>query len=310
MKRTIQPKRSSIGSSVSAADNTMQWISPVSGRAYTLELRELPSEDIKGNFEKLVDNDRSLEHLQGNACVLDILPSITKDKRNSMPGYAVAGTDNKLRMISGLRRMHAVSLVSGASFQFWYTETMSEEDQAALAKNSDRHDRPSSADRVVSLKLKERSLGREVTLDELMEEWGVSLRYARELKRIMHHVPEGLYSLFPALKFIPYAFLQKLLSFNSGDIENVLVKVTALSKNYDHEDSAKAASKSLENFILNKLNAVKPKQHKELPSYLNIEYKKGASVSRAGKGRVKFVVDTSEVSEDDVVAIAEILRKL
>jgi hypothetical protein len=309
MKRTLPTKSQFTDQAAKAAasgQDSWVWTSPSTKREYRFTLKQKHSTKIKSELRKSLLNYRGSKHLVGMACVIDIFSEIQRDGKNNHPGIVVGSDDGVGEILAGFRRSHAVSLCDDAYFVYWYCESMDYADQDQLADTSDKHEKPSVADRVVSLQEIENAYGSELEDNKLAEKWGVTERYIREVRRFQRAIPERLYGLFPALRYIPYTLLQDLAKkYDRERIEAVLDQVTPASHNINDDDEAKAESQRVRSEIL---GALVPKRAKRtLPQAWDIETKEGVTVKPGNKGAVTISVKAGALSEDQEEAIRQIL---
>lgn len=290
------------------SSNTMEYVSPQTGKKYILTLKQMAAEDVKNNLVKSIYNDRSDEHLKGSACVSDILPAIKKDGKNTVPGYVVGNNDGVNTVLSGLRRSHAVSLCEGAVFVYWYADSMDVIDQIALATNADKQEKPSAADRVLALQKRETAIGEALEDEVLAGEWGVTVRYVREIRRFMKDIPVATYNLFPALRYIPYRFLQRLLKYTHEEITNAVAELSPCNKNISDDTRANAESRALQNKLMLKLNENKAKKRTSLPKAWSLKYKEGVTVAALGKNKVKVTIELSKLTLEEQKSLTKLLE--
>lgn len=288
--------------------STMKWTSTATGKVYNFTLQEMRSEEIKVRLAKSIYNLRDEVHLNGVTCVADILPSIKEAGKNTVPGYVVGNLKGKGKILSGLRRSHAVSLCEKAIFVFWHVEEMDIQDQLALANEADKQEKPSAADRVLSLRKREQAVNHTVDDEVLAKEWSVSERYIREIRRFMESVPDELYSLFPALQYISYSFLQKIIKHDYESIKLVIEDIKPLGNELG-DSEAKASSRKLQSKILSALKAVKPREEVILPDEWMFKAKNGFVVTPAGKSKVRVTLDLNKVPAEIQEALYRVLKE-
>lgn len=305
LKRTVNTNFQKASQDALAAGQS-QWVyQGRSGKTYTLSKREIPSSEIKERLKSSIYNDRGVDFLIGTACVNDIIDSIRTDKRPKFPGLVVGDGTDKDVVVSGNRRAHAVSLIDGAVFEYWYCDKMEAADIQALAKSSDKYDEPCPADRVFALRRFLEVEGRtEISRAELCERWDLAPQSVTDITNVSRVIPDSYFELFPALRYVPWNKTKTIAkSFKTKHIYDAISKVEGASNDLD-DDQAKAESERIVTELMAILSP--PRRTLSLPERWQGEPKKGVSVKPGYKGTISVTLKANALTTEE----EQVLRKL
>ncbi|WP_017446548.1 hypothetical protein [Gayadomonas joobiniege] len=222
-----QMKRPNIG-------DTMSLPSPTGKGVYQFRLVKISSEDVTKVIKKSPFNRRSAEHLT-KAAVNDILPSIQEMKRNIEPAKAI-GSKDKMTLLEGMRRSYAVSLVPGANFYVWLTDNISSEDEKILVKSADEYQKPTTVDLALSIRAMQiQDNSASLSVRQLADHFGVSTGTAQNAISITK-IPEPVFKLFPAIKYISIRFLLSLINISEQKLINVAQQIKSELTDIDLND--------------------------------------------------------------------------
>ncbi|ALU46166.1 hypothetical protein [Pseudoalteromonas rubra] len=189
--------------------------SPTTGEDIRFTLVELDSAQV---LEKTVKNqyNKRNDALLTRASLLDILPEIERDKRNTQPAIALQ-TGDTFNILSGMRRRTAVSLVKDAKLVMLVAKSLSTADQRAFAFTSDVYKEPSFLDlgfTLTQFKTHMAEQGVSLSTAELAEEFEIATGKASEVMRFAA-LPNALYRPFPDLSLIQYRFMRQMIKLQS-----------------------------------------------------------------------------------------------
>lgn len=305
LKRTVNTNFQKASQEAVAAGQS-QWVyKGRSGKSYTLVKREMPSSEIKQRLKSSVYNDRGVDFLVGTSCVNDIIDSIRSEKRPKFPGLVVGDGTDKDVVVSGNRRAHAVSLIDGAVFEYWYCDHMDAADVQGLAKSSDKYDEPCPADRVFALRRILEVEGRaEISRTELSERWDLSLAAVTDITKVSSVMPDSYFELFPALRYVPWNKTKKIAKDHKAkDIYEAVSKVEGASKDLN-DDEAKAESERVITEILAILSP--PRRKLTLPERWQASPKQGVAIKPGYKGSITVTLKSNALTTEE----EQVLRKL
>lgn len=251
-----QMKRPAIG-------DTMTLPSPSGKGGYQFRLVKVKSEIVNQVIHKSDYNRRSAAHLT-KAAVNDILPSIRELKRNIEPAKAIGTVDNMV-LLEGMRRSFAVSLVEDAYFYVWLTDSIAKEDERILVKSADEYQKPTTVDLALSIKsMQDKGDSQALSVRQYAEHFGVSTGTAQNAIAITK-IPDQVFKLFPAVKYISIRFLLTLVNVESEKLISIAESIKSEQDEIDLIDESicqKEANKIQSKF--RKLLAQNTEQPKEL----------------------------------------------
>lgn len=201
--------------------------SPETGEPIKWQTIDLPSEDVSRLTFKTTCNGRGSRLLKPSA-VLDILPSIRKNKRNLFRIYALKHEDGRFEILAGTRRAYCVSITPDAKLGVYYVEKLSDFDKIAISNIADKQDKPSPLDLGLSI----------VEWAKNLNEGEFSLRNAEKVFDVSKSVipdymafaglPLELINLYPGLNYLKPQFMRKILSLKLSN-EEIISRIQHLS---------------------------------------------------------------------------------
>lgn len=298
--------------------------SPVhEGVEHTFKMVVVDSADIKVKSFKSPYNKRSADHLSMGA-VMDILPEIQRDKRNTHPAYGCFDKDGNIEILSGMRRRQAVSLVDDGKFFVLVANTLDEKEKAKMALTSDVYAEPTVVDigfSICELRQQKAELGETINRDELAEIFEISTGKVSECIAFAN-LPSDLFSLFPALSNISYRFLRDAVKhykaseqqFRVGIDDAIRSGLRVAISGADTKETIRERCKELEVKLLELVKPLSPAK-KEKPAkapvtrWKNIKKPKGVSVKVSNKGVVSLQIDEGKADKETIDKIYELLNK-
>jgi ParB/RepB/Spo0J family partition protein len=269
----------------------------------------IKSNEIADKTYKSPFNTRSAEHIS-EASLLDILPSIRSQKRNTQPALGAKGANGMIEIIAGLRRSKSVALVDDAEFVIFTCENMNDEEKRHFALTSDIYKAPCHIDVGVTIKnfiANAKEQGDKITYADAAKIYEISVGKVSEVMGFAE-LPNELFTLFPTLDDIGYRFLREVVKhakLNMKPVEDAI----QLAKKQDFrlsieqvENSALRDStvKDLQNFLLDSIKTSKTKKSDETPQSLwsNVPVAKGVKVVLLKSGKAKISIDESKLSDE------------
>lgn len=286
------------------------------GVELSFKMRIIKSDDILKTTYKSPYNLRSADHLSIGA-VLDILPEIRKDKRNTHPAFGSVDSSGKVEVLAGMRRRKAVSLTENGEFYILVCEELNEQEKAHFALTSDEYEKPSLLDlgfTLIELKQRKAEQGIEINYDELASMYKVSTGKVSEAINFAQ-LPSELFSLFPSLANISVRFLRSMKKHHKageGNFRATLNKaiesgMRVAVSGEDNQDSIKAKCKQLEIDFLESLS------HKDSPikptsKWSDFNAVSGVKVALAKNGKIKIELDDKKLSKEKLNKIYKLLE--
>jgi hypothetical protein len=192
--------------------------SPITGEPIKWKTIDLPSEDVERLTFKTTCNGRGSTLLKPSA-VLDILPSIRKNKRNLFRIYALKHDDGRYEILAGTRRAYCVSITPGAMLGIYYVEQLSDEDKIAISNIADKQDKPSPLDVGLSIVDWAKDLKEgEFSLRNASKVFGVSKTVIPDYMAFAG-LPVELFNLYPGLRYLKPEFMRKILKLKLSNEE-------------------------------------------------------------------------------------------
>lgn len=269
-------------------DNKHIINSPITGLPIDWRTAEIPAEKVDSLTFKTMSNGRGSKLLKPSA-VIDILPSIRSNKRNTFRIYAVKHADGRYEILSGTRRAYAVSITPGAVLTIYYAENLSEAEKEAIAALGDTYVRPSPVDQGLSI----------LDLKKSLEEGEFSLRAAAKMFNISKtsvsdymqfaSLPTELFELYPSLSDLKPEFLRNILKLKLTNAE-IISKISEIEPitldienlNGDTQFDFNEAVIKLNSAVLLALKGNK-NPHSDEETSLNLKLMKGVKFKQSGK---------------------------
>ncbi|MCG7545397.1 hypothetical protein MHM93_14545 [Pseudoalteromonas sp. MM17-2] len=289
--------------------------SPVTGEPITFRIVTVPSSEVNTKTYKCRFNRRSGMHLSMGA-VLDILPSIQKDGRNTQPVLGQTDGD-KVEILAGMRRRKAVSLLDDGELVILTTDKkLTDEEKRRFALTSDTYQEPTTIDlgfTLIEEQAAAKSAGEKVTHDELAAIFEVSTGKVSEAISFAS-LPSELYSLFPSLDMISYSFLRKAnkahkaspQQFRKGIEQAISSGLRVSVSGEDDKNSLKAKCKDLEKSIIELVEPPKKKPTSPVTRWSKVKAPEGVKTTVKRNGKVQIEIDESKLD----AKIAEKIYKL
>jgi ParB/RepB/Spo0J family partition protein len=269
----------------------------------------IKSSEIKEKTFKSPFNTRSADHLS-EASLLDILPSIRSQKRNTQPALGAKDANGMIEIIAGLRRSKSVSLVDDAEFVIFTCENMNDDEKRHFALTSDIYKAPCHIDVGVTIKnfiANAKEQGNKVTYAEAAKVYEISVGKVSEVMGFAE-LPNELFMLFPTLDDIGYRFLREVVKHAKVNMKSVRDAIQLATKEdfrlsiEQVENSALRDStvKDLQNFLLESIKASKTKQNDDSSQSLwaDLPETKGVKISILKSGKAKISIDESKLSDE------------
>ncbi|MCG7550925.1 hypothetical protein [Pseudoalteromonas sp. Of7M-16] len=273
-----------------------------SGKEVTFRTVEIPSAEIAEKTFKSPTNKRSEQHITIGS-VMDILPEIREQGRNSVHAYGVEHQDGRIEVLAGMRRRKCVQLTENGVFVILVApaDQVSHSDRKSLTSIADTYEEPSIIDLGFSMLEMKRNSQEKLNQEKLAELFEVSTGRVSEAMSFAEKLPDDLYSLFPSLGAISHRFLRDCLKLYKeaeqafrGQLDKAIRDGLRITVNEDtSKDDLKLATKQLETKLLAMFKSDKPVQEKTSSKSVwdDKPLKKGASVKVAKSGAVTLKLD-------------------
>lgn len=305
----------------SVVEELVKMPSPIhEGVEHVFKMRVIESESINETTYKSPYNKRSADHLSMGA-VMDILPEIRRDKRNTHPAIGFVDKDGNIEILGGMRRRKAVSLVEGGEFYVLACSTLDEKEKARIALTSDVYSEPTAVDigfSICELRQQKAENGEAINRDELAEIFEISTGKVSECISFAS-LPSDLYSLFPSLSSISYRFLREAVKLHkAGEQQFRAVINEAISAGMrvaingsDTQDTIKARCKELETeFLILAKPFKKPQAVKDpVTRWKDIKKIKGVGIKTSRNGVISLKIDEHKADKATIDKIYELLAK-